>query len=237
MSKRNPILTCLIQTLRNNFAEQIGSIRSSLKVISGVRLIDISPALGNFGLVVKLEGPLDNSLKAVEKLRSLFFIQHIATFLTPSKEIVPDKIGRSKVGEDAKAEIVDYLQRMQGSVIRAVEDLPEKVNTILVQSQRNLPSESEKIGASNVREAIRLVEGEYMFQRIDRFEDRLRALEISVEVDESLRRDTRERQTLNLQRDQVSLKGKHVAILVIALIISIVSLIIDLYMNFFAGNT
>lgn len=234
MIKRNPTLTCLVQTFRNNLAEQLTQIKDVLEETSGVNLISSEPVLGNFGLLLKLQGSLENLLGAVERLRSLLFIQHIATFLSPSEEIVPDKIGKSKVKREAKAEIIDYLTRSQGTIVRDIEDMRKQINAILVQSQRGLAPGSREITAVNVREAINQIYSENLSRRVDNLEARLRSLEYSSGVSEGRRLQASESQTFNLQRTQVTLKKKHVAILMLALLLSLASLALDVYSILFA---
>ena len=233
MSKRDPTLTCLVQTFRNNLAEQLVQIRDALEETPGVNLISSERVLGNFGLLLKLQGSLENLLRAVERLRSLLFIQHIATFLSPSEEIVPDKIGKSKVKKEAKAEVIEYLTRSQGTIVRDIEDMRKQIDAILVQSERGLAPGSREVTAVNVREAISQIHTEHLFRRVDNLETRLRALEYSFGVGEGRRLQASESQTFSLQRTQATLKKRHVAILMLALLLSLASLALDVYAVFF----
>jgi len=232
MTKTNPTMTCLVQTFRDNSTEQTKQIKDSLKKTSGVNIISSEPVLGNFSLSLRLEGSLDDLFRAVYRLKSLPFIQHIATFLSPSEEIVPDKIGHNKVTKNAKSEIISYLMRSQGSIVQDIEDLRRQIDAILTQSQRSLSPGSTEIAAGHVREAISHIYGEQLFRRVDNLEERLRSLEFSFGVREGRRLQTNESQTFNLQRTQVSLKRRHIAILVMALLLSLVSLSLELYQTF-----
>lgn len=208
-------------------AEQIKQIKDSVKKVSGVRTVSSQPVLGNFGLLLKLEGSMNDLFKAMEQLKSLQFIQHVATFLPSSEEILPDKIGDNKIRQDAKTEIINYLQKIQGPLVEDFEDLKRQIDAILVQSQRSLAPRSNEIVATNVREAIPEVEQSLFVQRINRLEERVRSLEISAGRNEGRREYARESRALDLQQTQVSLKRRHIAILVAALAFSAISLILQ----------
>lgn len=230
---KNPTLTCLVQTYRNNIAEQLKQIKDSLRGISGVNIISSQPVLGNFGLLLELEGSMENLFKALERLKSLKFIQHIATFLPPSEQIVPDKIGKNKVSQDAKVEIVTYLQEIQGPIIEGFEDLKRQIDVILVQSQRSVAQKSDEIMGANVRQAIDQLDRGLFLRRINRLEERVRSLEISMGRSEGRREQARETRTFGLQETQVSLKRRHIAVLVLALVFSLMSLLSEVYKIFF----
>jgi hypothetical protein len=67
-----------------------------------------------------------------------------------------------------------------------------------------------------------------MFGKVVELENRVRSLEVNAATAEGRRLQQSEGRSLELQRTDVSLKKRHIAILIAALIISVVSLVLDL---------
>lgn len=172
---QRPTLTVLVQTFQGEIAEQCRELRNAISHdLPEVNIIGIELALGRYNMLVRLSGEEIGALtNANRKIALLKFVQNTASFVTYSAEIVPNEIEGYRISSDAKQEILQYLGRMQQSIVHDVYDVEERLDTLLILAKREVKPGITQITSSE----IRLVERELdRRQEEERFKRRVRTI-------------------------------------------------------------
>jgi len=144
----------LVQTLQGEITGQYRELCDVVKTFQGVNILTVELTLGQFNMLVKMNGEkIESLISAQSKIKALKFVQNTAAIVTYSEGIVPDAIGSFKVTHDAKEEVLQYLGTTQQNIINDVYDLKKTMETLLSLAKNQVKQGENQITSTEIRVA------------------------------------------------------------------------------------